>query len=149
MPNIVIQIPGGVLTEDARTAAAHQIASFAADTEQMPAQTSKRMLSWAVFQEMEAASWSVGGSAIPDSVIPCMVEIKVPEGVVDSAMRAVFLEGIYAILEKSMPVGDGRRLLMSTVFFEVPDGCWGANSAIWKLAEFARVAGYRHLQHLI
>lgn len=149
MPNIVIQIPKGILAEEARTSAAHQIAQLAADVEQMPVVPSKRMLSWAVFQEIEKASWSVGGHAIPDAMVPCMVEVKVPAGVLDDAMRSAFVKGIYAILEKSMPAGDQPRVMMSTVFFEVADGCWGANGAIWKLPEFARAAGYGHLQHLV
>lgn len=37
---------------------------------------------------------------------------------------------------------------LSIILDEVNDGLWGANGAIWYLADFTQAAGYRHLQGL-
>ncbi|CKU57569.1 Uncharacterised protein [Mycobacterium tuberculosis] len=38
--------------------------------------------------------------------------------------------------------------MTSVVLDEVPDGAWGVGGRIWTLPDFARNAGYAHLQHL-
>ena len=47
-----------------------------------------------------------------------------------------------------LPGDDKRQLATSVVLHEVADGAWGASGVIWKLPDFARAAGFEHLQHL-
>jgi phenylpyruvate tautomerase PptA (4-oxalocrotonate tautomerase family) len=37
----------------------------------------------------------------------------------------------------------------SVVMNHVQDGTWGIGGTISRIADFARTAGYRHLQHLV
>ncbi len=39
--------------------------------------------------------------------------------------------------------------MTSVMIGDVPDGAWGANGQIWRLPDFAKAAGYKHLQHLV
>jgi hypothetical protein len=43
---------------------------------------------------------------------------------------------------------ESRKELLRQVN-EVADGAWGANGNLWHLGDFAKAAGYGHLQHRI
>jgi hypothetical protein len=44
---------------------------------------------------------------------------------------------------------DGRFVTTSVIISPVADGSWGIAGRICRLPDFARTAGYEHLQHLV
>ncbi|WP_395702191.1 4-oxalocrotonate tautomerase family protein [Aquabacterium sp.] len=71
-----------------------------------------------------------------------------PDILPDEARRAQAIRQLHDALAEAKPPQDPRPLLSSVILDEVPDGHWGANGQLWRLADFARAAGFRHLQHL-
>ena len=52
-------------------------------------------------------------------------------------------------VRNALPAGEKRRLTTSIVLTSVADGTWGVDSAVSRLPELAKAAGYAHLQHLV
>ena len=80
--------------------------------------------------------------------LPCVVMVYLPSGVLDDAARARYVHLMHDAFKQSLPGDDKRQLATSVVLHEVADGAWGASGVIWKLPDFARAAGFQHLQHL-
>ncbi len=47
------------------------------------------------------------------------------------------------------PPADPRAVITSVILTEVADGTWGASGVLWRLPDFAKAAGFKHLQHLV
>ena len=78
-----------------------------------------------------------------------MAIVYVPAGVLDEASRGQYVQRMHAAFKEAMPASEKRQLATSVVLHDVPNGTWGASGALWKLADFAKVSGYAHLQHLV
>lgn len=74
--------------------------------------------------------------------------VYLPEGVLTDSSRALYVEELHEAFKNSIPFDDKRQVASSVVLHEVPDGTWGANGVIWRLPQFAKAAGFVHLQHL-
>lgn len=82
-------------------------------------------------------------------VLPCLAMVHLPAGVLDDGSRARYVQDLHEAFKQSQPLDDPRQIISSVVLHEVPDGTWGANGEIWRLPQFARAAGFGHLQHLV
>ncbi|MNR08500.1 hypothetical protein D3C85_1246610 [compost metagenome] len=60
-------------------------------------------------------------------------------------MRGEYVQRLHQAVSRSRAVNDPRIIMTSIILDEVNDGFWGANGAIWQLADFIQAAGYRHL----
>ncbi|NWD06344.1 tautomerase [Pseudomonas gingeri] len=149
MPNILLKIPKGAFSGDARATLVRGINEAAAIAEQIPADPGKRFLCWVVIEEVEPGRWTCGAVDMTAQIVPCIVTVHVPAGVLDEASRARYVELIQQAFIAAQPADDPRRLMTSVMLHEVVDGAWGANGVIWDLAAFARAAGFEHLQHLV
>jgi len=87
--------------------------------------------------------WDVSAQAVP-----CIIQVKVPSGVLSEAMRGDYVQRLHQAVSRSKEANDQRIVMTSIILDEVNDGLWGANGAIWYLADFTQAAGYRHLQGL-
>jgi phenylpyruvate tautomerase PptA (4-oxalocrotonate tautomerase family) len=149
MPNILVHVPKGSFSGNARSALVRRINDAAAKAEQIPGDPRKRMLCWVLVNEVDDGAWTCGGADLTAQMLPCLVMVYVPGGVLDDTSRASYVQCIHEALQASQPVEDKRPLATSVVLHEVEDGAWGANGAIWHLPHFAKAAGFAHLQHLV
>lgn len=149
MPNILVKIPANTFDGDARAALARHITEAAAQAEQIPPDSRKRATTWVTLEEVPAASSWCGGVDVTTQMVPCLVVAYVPAGVLDAAARARFVQQMNEAFAQALPADDARRVVTSVMLHDVPDGTWGVNGALWTLPDFARAAGYTHLQHLV
>lgn len=149
MPNILVRVPKGSFPGEARAALARRIDAAAAAAERIPAEPRKRMLCWVLIDETDAGAWTCGGADVTARMLPCIAIVHVPAGVLDDASRAAYVQALHDAFAQSRPAGDERPLATSVVLHEVADGTWGANGAVWRLPDFAKAAGFEHLQHLV
>jgi phenylpyruvate tautomerase PptA (4-oxalocrotonate tautomerase family) len=149
LPNIVVRVPKGSFPGDQRAALIAALTRVATSVEQMPEDPAKQFVTWVVVEEIEAGSWGCGGADVTAKMLPCMVQVFVPAGVLDEPARARYAELLHAALRASLPGHDKRMLVTSIIVGDVSDGSWAANGAIWRLPDLAKAAGYRHLQHLV
>lgn len=149
MPTILVKIPHGSFPGEHRAALVRKINEAAAAAEQMADEPRARFMCWVLVDEMATGAWTCGGTDVSAQVLPCIALACVPAGVLDDASCAVFVARMHAAFKAALPADDQRRLSTSVVMNEVPDGAWGVGGDIWRLPDFARSAGYAHLQHLV
>jgi len=147
MPNIIVKIPAGVLDQRARAALVAAINQGAAECERIPPDPTKRALCWVAIEEIAAGHLTCGGIDPLQAVLPIMITVNVPAGVLDDASRMRYAHLMHEALAAALP-GEKRRIATSCIINDVPDGTWGANGSIWRLPQMAAVSGYEHLQHL-
>jgi phenylpyruvate tautomerase PptA (4-oxalocrotonate tautomerase family) len=148
MPNIIVKIPHGAFTGDARSRLVQAINNAAAVAEQIPAEPRRRALCWVIVEEVEPSNWTLGTADVSAQIVHCMAVVYVPAGVLDDASRSNYVRLMHEAFQQALPDGDQRKLLTSVVLQEVADGAWGVNGAIWQLPAFASAAGYAHLQQM-
>jgi phenylpyruvate tautomerase PptA (4-oxalocrotonate tautomerase family) len=149
MPNIVVRVPQGTFPSGQRAALIAGITRAAATAEQMPDDPAKQFVTWVVIEEIEAGAWGCGGTDVTAKMLPCMLQVFVPAGVLDEPARARYAELLHAAIEACVPTKDKRMVVTSMIIGDVSDGCWAANGDIWRLPDMAQAAGFRHLQHLV
>ncbi|HEX8955616.1 MAG TPA: tautomerase [Burkholderiaceae bacterium] len=145
MPNILVRLPQGSLNEETKAQLAARIADAAAEAERIPADPLCRSLCWVLIEDIAPGCWTCGGIDMTAKRLPVMLQIHIPAGVIDDPGREAYAAGIAAAV-KSVFSDEPRSIAISSVFMEVPDGFWGVGEKIWRLDEFARRAGYRHLR---
>lgn len=148
MPNIIVKIPAGSFDAAARARLVEGINAAAAQAEQIPDNPKQRMLCWVIVEEIAAGCWTCGGVDLSAVLVPVLVQIHIPPGVLDDDARGQYVKGIYAALGAALP-DEKRRIACSCIINEVADGNWGINGAIWHLPDFAEHAGFLHLQDLV
>ncbi|CAJ0810497.1 tautomerase family protein [Ralstonia flaminis] len=148
MPNILVKIPADTFDRTARASLARRINEAAAQAEQIPDDPRRRFSTWVVIEEVAAAMWTCGGMDLPAQIVPCMAIVFVPAGVLDADARALFVRLMHDAFAQALPADAGRRVITSVMLYDVADGTWGVNGALWTLPDFASASGYTHLQHL-
>lgn len=149
MPTILIKVPQDAFPLEARKRLLHLVSDAAANTEHMPPDPTKRALTWVVIDEVEPGMLSCAGVDMTSQLLPCIALVYVPQGVLDAPSRALYVQRVHAAFAQVKPLTDKRRLVTSVMLHDVVDGTWGASGDIWTLPEFAKAAGYGHLQHLV
>lgn len=149
MPNIVLKIPKHAFPGGHCAALVQGINEAAAAAERIPTDPRKRFLCWVLVDEIEAGNWTCGGADVSSQFLPCMAVVHVPDGVLDDAARAIYTRLMHAAFQNALHADEKRQLLTSIVFNAVEDGSWGVGSVVWRLPDFARAAGFEHLQHLL
>ncbi|ASL46281.1 hypothetical protein bAD24_III02710 [Burkholderia sp. AD24] len=146
MPNILVKLPQDAFPARHREMLVRRLNDAAAQAEQMPDDAGKRFLCWVVIDEVAPGWWTCGGVDVTAHVLPCVVQIDVPAGVLDAAARGRYVSLVDDALRLAVPPTERRRLSTSVIVRDVPDGCWGANGVVWRLPDFAAAAGFAHLQ---
>lgn len=149
MPNIFIHIPKGSFPGKARTELTRRINAAAATAEKIPTDPRKRMLCWVLIDEVDSGAWTCGEVDVTSQLLPCLAMVYYPAGVLDDSSRTHYVQELHEAFGQSRPSDDKRQVVSSVVLHEVPDGTWGANGIIWRLPQFAKAAGFAHLQHLV
>lgn len=149
MPCILVKVPRGAFSAEARAVLVRQLIHAASVAEQMPADPQKLFLSWVVIDETEASMWTCGGHDVSSQVLTCFATVYVPSGVLDDVSRALYVGLMHEAFKAALHADDKRQLVSSVILQDVADGSWGGNGNIWTLPDLAKAAGYAHLQHLI
>ncbi len=149
MPNIVIHAPEGVFDLEARTRLAGSVTAVAKAVEQGGDAPEQSALTWVRIDEFGAGTFFAGGVDPCARMIPVVVMFHYPEGVLDAAARADAVRLLQEAISAAVPPGDARPVRTSVILTEVADGTWGGSGALLRLADLARAAGYKHLQHLV
>ena len=148
MPNNLIKVPQGSFTYEQQALLSEAITKEAVEVEQMGSDPRQRSLCWTLIEEVPSGSWKCGGVDVSAQAIPCIIQVKIPSGVLSKAMRDDYVQRLHQAVSRSKETNDHRVIMTSIILEEINDGFWGANGAIWSLTDFAQAAGYRHLQEL-
>lgn len=148
MPNIVINIPSGVLDASSKKMLLKGINSVSVEVEQIGDDPKSRFLCWVLIEEIANGNWTCGGSDVTSERVPILVIVHIPAGVLNDAARVRYSDGVRRAVNAALP-DEKRTIAVSCIFNEVGDGLWGVNGGIWHLKDLARHAGYKHLQHLV
>lgn len=146
MPHMLITVPEGAFPRQQRHLLVRALNAAAARAERIPDDPGKRFLCWIVIEEVAAGLWTCGGVDVDSQVLPCIAMIHLPAGVLDDVSRQRYVALVHNAFRQAMAAGDRRPLATSVVLHDVVDGTWGANGHVMRLADFARVAGFEHLQ---
>jgi phenylpyruvate tautomerase PptA (4-oxalocrotonate tautomerase family) len=149
MPNIIVRVPAGAFDASAKQKLAAGITAVAKDVEQIGDDPRQQFLTWLVIDEIPQGNLFAGGNDPTGQVVPVIVFFHPPEGVIDADGRRRAITAIQAAVQAALPVADARPVMTSVIMADVPNGTWGANGALWHLEDFARAAGYKHLQGLV
>jgi phenylpyruvate tautomerase PptA (4-oxalocrotonate tautomerase family) len=148
MPNIIVKLPKGSFTADAKAALAKGITDAAIAAEKLPDRPESRFLCWVTLEDVEPSQFFCGGVDVTAVAVPLIVQLFVPRGVLNGSDRADYVEMIHAACMNALKTEE-RKIFTSIIIHEVEEGMWGANGSIWRLPDFARAAGYVHLQDLL
>lgn len=148
MPNMVVKLPAGVLDADAKHRLVAALNAVAVEAERIGDDPRNRFLCWVAIDEIAPGNWTCGGLDVSADAVPVMALIYLPAGVLDAGDRERYAAGVQEAFSAAMP-GERRRILVSCLFQDVQDGHWGVTGRIWRLHDFARHAGFRHLRHLV
>jgi phenylpyruvate tautomerase PptA (4-oxalocrotonate tautomerase family) len=149
MPNIILKTPRGAFTRAARDSLAQAVTEVARVVEQGGDAPTQAALTWVLIEEYEPGAFYAGGHDPLSRIIPVVVFFHYPQGVLDDAARAEAVRALQYVISAAKASDDPRQVMTSVIMSEVPDGTWGGNGGVWRLPDLARVAGYKHLQHLV
>ncbi|MBR1219817.1 hypothetical protein JQ557_17545 [Bradyrhizobium sp. U87765 SZCCT0131] len=148
MPNMIVKVPEGVFDETARAALGKGLHAAAKAVEGWGDDPRQEILTWVLVEEVKQGCFFAGGADQTSRFIPVIVLLYPPAGVIDEAGRAEAVRRIHQAVTDAKPADDPRRVATSIMVRDVADGTWGASGEIWRLPDFARAAGYKHLRHL-
>jgi phenylpyruvate tautomerase PptA (4-oxalocrotonate tautomerase family) len=149
MPNIYITLPANSLDSEGKKHLIRSVNEAAAIVEEIPPNPQQRSLCWIIVNETPEGHITCGGHDITSQALPCMAMIYLPAGVLNAAKRSMYVNLVNHAFKQAYGEKEKRMLMTSVILHEVPDGQWGANGEIWMLKDFAKAAGFTHLQHLV
>jgi phenylpyruvate tautomerase PptA (4-oxalocrotonate tautomerase family) len=148
MPNIIVKVPEGVFDTSARATLAKATHAAAKTVEGWGDDPRQEALTWVLIEEVANGNFFVGGADQSSRVIPVIVFCYPPAGVISGDSRATAVKLFHDAISSAKQTSDARPVLTSIMLWDVANGTWGANGKIWQLTDFAKAAGYKHLQHL-
>lgn len=149
MPNLLVKIPHGSFAGPARDALFDAITATASRVEQVGDSPQQQAVTLVVIEELPAGAIRSAARDVSDRALLCIVQAYVPAGVLDGASRAAYVAELSRAFQAAMPAGDTRRVVLSTLLLEMPEGQWGAGEVIWRLPQVTAAAGFKHLQSLV
>jgi phenylpyruvate tautomerase PptA (4-oxalocrotonate tautomerase family) len=149
MPNIIVKIPEGAFDEAGRAALGKEVHAAAKAVEGWGDDPRQEALTWVLVEEVKPGCLFAGGIDQTLRIIPVIVFFYPPAGVIDQAGRVEVVKRVHQAIAAAKSASDPRQVATSIMIWEVADGTWGGNGQLWSLPDFARAAGYKHLQHLV
>ena len=149
MPTIIVKVPPRVFDLAARSRMAQGLTAAAKTAEQGGDDPRHALLTWVLIDEIAPGDVFVAGGDPPERMIPVVVLFHYPQGVLDEASRTDAVRLIHEAVAAAKPPADPRAVITSVILTEVADGTWGASGVLWRLPDFAKAAGFKHLQHLV
>lgn len=148
MPNIIVKVPEGAFDAAGCDRLGKGITAVAKQVEQIGDDPRQEFTTWVVIEEVKAGHFLAGGNDPVSRVLPVIVLFHAPAGVIDEVGRVEAVRLIQEAIAAAKSPADPRPVMTSVIVSEVADGTWGAGGALWRLADFVKAAGYKHLQSL-
>lgn len=148
MPNIIVKVPEGAFDAAGCDRLGKAITAAVKQVEQIGDDPRQEFTNWVVIEEVKASHFFAGGNDPTLRVVPVIVLFYAPAGVIDEAGRVEAVRLIQAAVAAAKSDADPRPVMTSVIISAVPDGTWGASGALWRLDDFVKAAGYKHLQPL-
>ncbi|MEM8618568.1 MAG: tautomerase [Actinomycetota bacterium] len=148
MPIATVRVPSDSFDDDLRRAIVNDLTSAIADAEQIPTEPEIQGQIVILWDEIDAPHVHVNGAEVAEFGVPVFVDIQPPAGALEQARMDAFVEAVDRSF-RDHPPADGRPVFTSVIVSDVGDGRWGIDGQVRHLGDFARAAGYRHLQHLV
>jgi phenylpyruvate tautomerase PptA (4-oxalocrotonate tautomerase family) len=146
MPVIIVKVPAGGFDAAGCDRLGKGITAVAKQVEQIGDDPRQERTTWVMIEESETRHFFVGGNDPGSRVVPVIVLFYVPEGVIGEAGRVEAVRLIQAAVLASKSETDPRPVITSVIISEVTDGTWGVSGALWRLDDFTKAAGYKHLR---
>lgn len=147
MPILNVRVPAEAFDDDQRAAIVRELADAIARAEQIPDDPVHRSRIVTIWEELPAGSVFADGVDVSGLGIPVFCDLQPPEQALTDDHAAQLGAEVEEIFARHAP--EGQAVLTSVIMPDVPDGRWAISGAISRIADFARTAGYRHLQHLV
>ncbi|WP_063125070.1 hypothetical protein [Nocardia arizonensis] len=148
MPLLYIRTSAGGFTADAGRALVARLTEASWRAESIPDTPEARLRSLAVYDEIPAGHTFCGGIPADDMALLVLVNFTASEGVLDPVRRQGFAADLEQAARDTATGLEGRRLVTSVTFDEVPEGRWGRGGRIVRLPEMAAAAGFEHLREI-
>ena len=145
MPIIRVEVPEGVYDAETTERLIALVTEAGATAEQIPDDPEHRLGLIVLWDVRPAGSIRSNGVDPVGLVAPVFVWLHPPAGVVDDESIEVFA----ATVQTAFDEATDQLVTVSVVVSEVPDGRWAIGGQLQRLPDFARRAGYAHLQHLV
>ena len=147
MPNIVLKLPRDCFTRNQIDQIASKVTNAVHTSEGIPDDPKHHLLSWLSVEEIDAQHLYIGGKSVCPNILPIVVVLFQPEGVLDEERRTQQAANIDREIRSVIGPAE-QRVQVSCIMLEVPDGQWSGNGAILRLPQIASIAGFQHLSHL-
>ncbi|WP_157172046.1 tautomerase family protein [Nocardia higoensis] len=148
MPFLHIRTSAGAFSGAAIDTLVARLTEASWRAESIPDDPRARLYAVAFHDEIPAGRTYCGGFEADGLVALVLVDFTVGEGVLDPVRRARFADDLERAARDTATDLNGRRLVTSVTFDEVPDGRWGRGGRIIRLPEMAAGAGFEHLREI-
>lgn len=147
MPITTVRVPSGAFDAAGKEQAVQAVTEAIARAESIPDDPARRTGIIVLWDELPAGALFSNAIALDALAVPVFVTVEPPAGVLDDAR----VDRLAAELDAAFRSAYRGTLAVftSVIVREVPDGRWGRDGRAWHLVDFARTAGYGHLQHLV
>jgi phenylpyruvate tautomerase PptA (4-oxalocrotonate tautomerase family) len=142
MPLITVRATPGAFDADSKDRLVQAITDAGCVAESVPDEHRIRCV--VLWEDLAEAF--LGGKAAGPLARILVITFVASDGVLDPVRRQGFSAAVQAAAE-SEPA-DGRPVMSSIVFYDVPEGRWGRDGKMPRLAELAAAAGFEHLRGL-
>jgi hypothetical protein len=144
MPLITIRTTPGAFTADSKADIIRTLTETSIELESLP-NTVKARRRCVVAWEDQAEVYLGGEPAGPLARILALTFVT-SDGVLDPVRRERFAAAVQAVAEKQP--ADGRPVLTSVLYYDVPEGRWARNGTVTRLPQIAAAAGFTHLAEI-
>lgn len=142
MPFITIRATPGAFTADSKADIVRTLTETSIELESLPETGRQRCI---VIWEDLTDVYLGGEPAGPLARILTLTFVT-SDGVLDPVRRERFAAAVQAVAEKQP--ADGRPVLTSVLYYDVPEGRWGRNGTVTRLPQIAAAAGFTHLAEI-
>jgi phenylpyruvate tautomerase PptA (4-oxalocrotonate tautomerase family) len=148
MPIATVRVPSGAFGAEQRQRIVDGLSRAIAEAEQIPDDPARRARVIVIWDELTTATIYANGADTSAIAIPVFVGLQPPDGALTDDRAAAFVGEVERLFVEH-GADDGRFVTTSVIISPVADGSWGIAGRISRLPDFARTAGYEHLQHLV
>jgi len=135
MPMIDLTLPAGALDDDARSWLVDELLTALLRWEGAPDNDLSRSLAWAFVHDATVVTADLASSGLPHY----RVGLRTPAGALDDVKRAGLVAEVTELVlraEGSLNTPE-NAFRVWVILDEVPDGSWGAEGRIWRMADIA------------
>ena len=147
MPILNARVPEGAFSDEQRATIVADLTEAIAAAEQIPDDPIMRSRIIVIWEEIPQGRIYANAIDVSGLGVPVFLDLQPPEQALTEEHAAEFGAAVEAIFQRH--ASEGQAVLTSLIMSDVTDGRWAISGEISRIADFARTAGYAHLQHLV